>query len=1326
MDIITPLDLPFGFSSDLENFVVDPVVITDNDGNPVSTFYYNSDYMFHITFRETAALQFAYFHDDVTDTDYMTYQLPPQLKVRQTTVDNSPYPIFGESLIPSDPKPTIGYYSIDIDGLIQVHFDDVDKYGNPALVFDEELQEDVLVNFIDYYTDAVFTLDISAQFSFVGSEQEIDFGNDVIITVTVENPLAGTLDISKSSTVSVITDKTVNYSITITAQNGPVHDISLSDFEQEGANGFLQKAVFAEMLVSIDGGSPYTPPEFTALQGQLFGSGFGLSFPSVTLDLGEQIVITFTLDVTDLIDEWLLAHPSTAGAYHFDLWLYNRALAQGLDEYGTPTPRVTADNNTHLQRKFLSKVGTQDLDYDYTVKWSNWSVGDGVTPLNNSEITDTLTGLLFGGNNTLPNDENGVSLTFVDAAGNAVALWYLPVAAGAGGFSFTVSDAAEMVVTGMRPDGIYVQAKGAHASESLPYGLVTQVMIETPFWTTVADESDFDESDTNRYFNTISIEIDEDEPSYTVDVFVNRPGGTPLITKTAVFGGASDEIEYVEWTISHYVPRAAYGHPVTFMDDLLMYIYNYDGANPRRLGVQNVPENFVLKVGDTELVQNVDYTLIDSAHTNGYWQAAGLTTQWFLFFIGDTTGISWSDLKGNSIWPYQDDTWITIKYQTPLTAIVGEGSNEISLKDAFQWAKGDFFSHVQNWIYGYNAIQDVDNVATIRWGVRKWGVVSGNTITYQVEIRTEHFDLRDILTDVFDPLLEYVPFSMRIWKKDAPSTYYGPYEMIAGTFTDMLDASISVNTMSFDFLNMYRVNWEPDGAKYYPDPSLLSDVPPAVESYIMEYKMQLKEDAPLGRHTLENWVKVNGFTGSSTDDIGTKVVDKTMSASSNIASVSILINPDEKVLDGVAGKYTVTDILSDTLAIYLSTIEVEAWEGGAWVLHPLVSSTSGELWTYTTSGANQISFVVPDSTMLKVTYKALIKGVAGDTVTIGNEVTVAGEYYDFVEEVFYITDTSGSCTGTRTTVTVLKNDSSDPDIFLPGAIFALYIGIAYPGWETTKVPADIDRVITIGSMEFYYLTSGTTNDLGRFVFNHPWLTPTHMAIYALLELRAPVGYELPLEPISLFSYTVPTDAQKEALGPLGDDVQQISDVISVLDTRQEDLTAIIHGVKIVIGKNAPAELFTFWLTQVADDSGTPIPDPYTDKTTTLGSGSFGFSLSNLTTGNTYYYKITEDTNLVDTGWTFDPNATSGYIVVVTVSTEGAVTVTYPGGADKVSFVNEYFSATCLAHILVSANKFASGADLQCGRFAFGLFDTEGSLIETATNGIVDENESNNL
>ncbi|MCL2235880.1 MAG: hypothetical protein FWB98_05520, partial [Defluviitaleaceae bacterium] len=116
--------LSSGYSFNLGDFVTSPVEITDTGGNPVSNYYLNNDYYFKIAFKETALLQFEYFYDEDTDTYYMTYQLPPELVVRQELVDKSPFDILGESLHEGDPKPVIGYYSIDINGLIKVHFDD--------------------------------------------------------------------------------------------------------------------------------------------------------------------------------------------------------------------------------------------------------------------------------------------------------------------------------------------------------------------------------------------------------------------------------------------------------------------------------------------------------------------------------------------------------------------------------------------------------------------------------------------------------------------------------------------------------------------------------------------------------------------------------------------------------------------------------------------------------------------------------------------------------------------------------------------------------------------------------------------------------------------------------------------------------------------------------------------------------------------------------------------------------------------------------------------------------------------------------------------------
>ena len=1269
------------YSANLADFVVSPIEITDSLGNPVTTYYLNSDYYIKINFSETAVLQFEYFHDEETDTDYMTYQLPPELKVQQSLVDQSPFPMMGESISPEAPEPIIGYVSIDIDGLIKVHFDDVDIYGNPALVYDEDLEDYVLVNFIDYYSDVSFLLDIAARFAQAGSQQSIDFGNDVVVTLTVENPLPGTLDIAKTSDMSkVIADQTITFTVTITALDGTVGDITLDDFEIPGINGLLPDAIFKTMTVSIAGGTAYTPPEFATLAGEPFGDGFSLAFPGVTLTPTQQIKVDFTLDIAGVISQWIIDNPSDAAGFSYDFILYNRAVTQGVDEYDTPTPTVTADNSAYVRRQFFNKTGQQDLNHDYTIIWTNLTVGDGVTPLNGYTITDTFTGLVFGDDNLLPNGQNGVILNFLDPTDTQLAFQYLTVPGGATGFSFVVPPVEE-------------------------YGTIARVTISQIYDTTVADISDFDDVNTVTYHNTIAIDISDPNPSYTVGVDVTKPGRLPTAAKSGTFGGDGETIDYVEWTYTIYVPKEAYGHPISITDDSFV---GYNGLS--RLYPRVVPQNLEVKVysddlGERILTRNVDFTLLDPDHTNGY---TNIGNTWYLVFVGDTTGLVWGELLANSLWPYEGDSWLTMTFRVPLDVMCYDGDIEMTLLEALQK-----HTTLSNYLYINSYLLAFDTTAAVNWPLNKTATVNENTVQYQISFTTDDFDFSytDIFTDIFDPRLEYVPFSMRVWQGGTPDSY-GLYEMVGEVFTDMLAESLAGNTISFDFTNMYSILWDAGGASYLDDPTLLSDNPIAGTFYIA-YTLKLKDDPPIGQYILDNNTFLDGFANHAEAIIGDKIVDKTMAATSNVASVSIIINPDAIVLAGEAGQYTVTDTLSDTLLIYISTMKVEAWEGGAWVAHALTPSTSGDIWSYATAGANQVSLVVPDSTTLRIIYSALITGIVGDTVTIHNQVTVAGLYDDDAEAVFLITDTSASGTGSRTILTVTKHDADAPEILLEGAIFALYIGVPYAGRDLVIVPPGIDKVITLGSVDFYYVSSGVTADNGQLVFDSQWLTPTHMAVYAIKEYQSAIGYEIPAEPIRLFSYTVPSDTQLEALAPYT--VQQVADTLAVPNTEQADLHAIIEGYKTVTGADAPDKIFTYYLTQVSDASGTAMPSPYTDTTTTLGQGAFGFPLFNLGTNKTYFYKITEETTPPDPNWVYDPQGETGYIVTVAVGWDGSTNVIYPGGGSYVSFTNKYKGEDRPVKIALSANKIATGAPLPAKRFWFGLFDGIDSLIDVAAN-----------
>ena len=132
-------------------------------------------------------------------------------------------------------------------------------------------------------------------------------------------------------------------------------------------------------------------------------------------------------------------------------------------------------------------------------------------------------------------------------------------------------------------------------------------------------------------------------------------------------------------------------------------------------------------------------------------------------------------------------------------------------------------------------------------------------------------------------------------------------------------------------------------------------------------------DDLIDEHVLGNTIDINGFDHFAKVIYGTKVVDKSMVPTSNIAAVTVLINPEEKKL-AEDGKYTIIDTLSDTLAFYLTTLKIKAWEAGAWVEHELINSTSGDLWTWMIIDSNELHIVVPDETNLMLTYTVLIRG----------------------------------------------------------------------------------------------------------------------------------------------------------------------------------------------------------------------------------------------------------------------------------------------------------------------------------------------------------------
>lgn len=120
--------------------------------------------------------------------------------------------------------------------------------------------------------------------------------------------------------------------------------------------------------------------------------------------------------------------------------------------------------------------------------------------------------------------------------------------------------------------------------------------------------------------------------------------------------------------------------------------------------------------------------------------------------------------------------------------------------------------------------------------------------------------------------------------------------------------------------------------------------------------------------------------------------------------------------------------------------------------------------------------------------------------------------------------------------------------------------------------------------------------------------------------------------------------------------------------------------------------------------------------TTPTKGLVEFDEIEYTEPGVYYYTIKE-LSASGQGWTTDSNT---FQVVVTITDDGEgnliPSVEYPDGFPE--FTNSYAPGS--TSIVLTATKLAIGAALPAGKFKFGLFDDQDTLIETVTNGQASE------
>jgi pilin isopeptide linkage protein len=143
---------------------------------------------------------------------------------------------------------------------------------------------------------------------------------------------------------------------------------------------------------------------------------------------------------------------------------------------------------------------------------------------------------------------------------------------------------------------------------------------------------------------------------------------------------------------------------------------------------------------------------------------------------------------------------------------------------------------------------------------------------------------------------------------------------------------------------------------------------------------------------------------------------------------------------------------------------------------------------------------------------------------------------------------------------------------------------------------------------------------------------------------------------------------------------------------------------ITHGKNASAGQFGF---DIVDGNGNVV-----GHTTNDADGNIVFPEMNLTSGD-YDYKIVAPEN--GNGWTFDKPSIPVHVKVTDNDGILTPTVTYP--ADP-NFNATYKPAAAQTGNLGAPHsaKVVTGGTLHAGQFTFGLYDKDGALVATATNG----------
>ena len=1114
---------------DLYNFVED-VEVRDSSNQPVNdgVFNYGDSYIFSIRFREFAGTissgvpgQFAY------RGGFLEYQLPSDLKVVSQVTDGKIY--IGSTIV--------GAYTIETSGLVKVNFGSYDKYGNASAQ-----------NFIDY-TDAAFTLEIEATFTQSAHTGDVSFGADSSITIkqlTYPPPRIGVSKTASGWSGDNRNSETIDYTVTITAPDSNssaepkvLENIKLTDVPRITADGmsggysylnFATEKIYSNISYSVEGGPSVDITGDVQWLAPAGGTGSGTDrvrlyyeFPSaVKLNPGEEIVVIYTLDVNKMVEKNGIG---------------GRAPSQYSEFTVNNNVTVTADNaepgtddaSRNVSKIFIYKdnsVTPSGSSNPASLTWTAW-VGDGSEPLTGT-ITDTL---------SRSTADASLPLTFPSSGDISVTLYGKPATNGI----FT-SGVTSVTYTAAQLSGYFSPTDPAGATAFtftipgttavLPTGVFGEIYRVQFSYTTVVNPLDGDVAghpSSVTYSNkldygallTTSSEFTATKPTPTPGPGPDYPA-KPTVSKATSHIKKNASGDYViEYTATFTVPGGNTAYPDGYKDMIDPGVYFRDTLTISSGGtIKNVPVDISVALSSSTPNINPEPALLYHVDNN----ESGSQQHFHIYFGGGTDAET-------SKWQYSTEKTVIVTYTIPLDT---KTTNNSIIGDLLKADSSRYLTnsaavrdpHRSEWVIARDVYDG--------WPVHKDVKVNSeddSVFDYVVTINpgsSRRFSLFNsgaaLFADTFDKGLEYVPGSFYI-EDITNNRYYGPYagspgDAVGAEHPDMFSIALGADdtTIEADFSKLARLNRSVNGSlTINTSPAGTSWYTAGSATFIVRYQLRVTDpnDPDAAGKTYNNTATVNSTTqncsfsddASVTYNKGNPLSKKMTADGSNLVEVEIIINPNGRKL-GSSDRLTAVDTMNDTLSFYLSRIEIftktkspsNVWSG--WTPQP-ISDTAGELWSIKSNSLHEVEFILPDETPVKIVYTVLVMAEVGETTTLRNEIKVEG--YSAVDTIdsYVVTNTTAHASANKIDLRLYKEDEVS-NARLSGAGFKLYMAIprggAYDGSQTDK--------ITVGGKEFYYLTTAVDKTNGEYLFDSVWITPSHKAVFLIVETASPSGYPL--------------------------------------------------------------------------------------------------------------------------------------------------------------------------------------------------------------------------